>query len=71
MITHNMQSALELGNRTIMMDRGRIVMSASGEDRKISHGLRPSADIQGSVRQRPRQRQNVADIIVEDLMPNI
>ena len=33
MITHNMQSALELGNRTIM-DRGRIVMSASGEDRK-------------------------------------
>ena len=34
MITHNMQSALELGNRTIMMDRGRIVMSASGEDRK-------------------------------------
>ena len=34
MITHNMQSALELGNRTIMMDRGRIVMSASGEERK-------------------------------------
>lgn len=36
MITHNMQSALELGNRTIMMDRGRIVMSASGEDRNLS-----------------------------------
>ena len=23
MITHNMQSALELGNRTLMMDRGQ------------------------------------------------
>ena len=29
MITHNMQSALELGNRTVMMDRGRIVMDVS------------------------------------------
>ena len=34
MITHNMQSALELGNRTIMMNGGHIVMDASGEERK-------------------------------------
>ena len=33
MITHNMQSALELGNRTIMMDRGQVVMDISGKDR--------------------------------------
>ena len=33
MITHNMQSALDLGNRTIMMDQGRIVFDAAGEDR--------------------------------------
>ena len=33
MITHNMQSALDLGNRTIMMDQGRIVFDAPGEDR--------------------------------------
>ena len=33
MITHNMQSALDLGNRTIMMDAGRIVFDAAGEDR--------------------------------------
>ena len=33
MITHNMQSALELGSRTIMMDRGRIVFDAEGEAR--------------------------------------
>ena len=33
MITHNMQSALELGNRTIMMDAGRIVFDAAGEAR--------------------------------------
>ena len=34
MITHNMQSALDLGNRTIMMNEGRIIMDASGEERK-------------------------------------
>lgn len=34
MITHNMQSALELGNRTIMMDRGQVVMDISGKDRE-------------------------------------
>ena len=34
MITHNMQSALELGNRTIMMNAGQIVMDAAGEERK-------------------------------------
>ena len=33
MITHNMQSALELGNRTIMMDRGRIVFDTAGDER--------------------------------------
>lgn len=33
MVTHNMQSALELGNRTIMMDSGRVIFDTSGEDR--------------------------------------
>ncbi len=33
MITHNMQSALELGNRTLMMDAGRIVLDISGAER--------------------------------------
>ena len=33
MITHNMQSALDLGNRTIMMDAGRIVFDTTGEER--------------------------------------
>ncbi|MBO4884432.1 MAG: ATP-binding cassette domain-containing protein [Clostridia bacterium] len=33
MITHNMQSALELGSRTIMMDQGRIVFDTAGEER--------------------------------------
>ena len=34
MITHNMQSALELGNRTIMMNHGQIVMDIAGEARE-------------------------------------
>lgn len=33
MITHNMRSALELGNRTLMMDSGKIVLDISGEER--------------------------------------
>jgi putative ABC transport system ATP-binding protein len=33
MITHNISSALELGNRTIMLRDGRIVMDISGEER--------------------------------------
>lgn len=34
MITHNMQSALELGNRTIMMDSGRVIYDVANEERK-------------------------------------
>lgn len=33
MITHNMQSALELGNRTIMMDAGRVIYDVAKEER--------------------------------------
>jgi|UniRef100_I5AUQ6 putative ABC transport system ATP-binding protein len=33
MVTHNMNQALELGNRTLMMDAGRIVFDVSGEER--------------------------------------
>lgn len=33
MITHNMQSALELGNRTFMMNHGNIILDVSGEER--------------------------------------
>ena len=28
-----MQSALDLGNRTLMMDRGRVIYDVSGEER--------------------------------------
>lgn len=34
MITHNIPSALELGNRTIMMNDGRIVLELEGEKRR-------------------------------------
>ena len=33
MVTHNMHQALELGNRTLMMDSGRIVLDIQGEER--------------------------------------
>ena len=34
MITHNMTDALELGNRTLMMDSGRIVLDIKGKERE-------------------------------------
>ena len=34
MITHNMQNALDLGNRTLMMNRGKIIYDVEGEERK-------------------------------------
>lgn len=33
MVTHNMTQALDMGNRTIMMDAGRIVFDVKGEER--------------------------------------
>lgn len=34
MVTHNMHQALDLGNRTLMMNDGRIVYDISGEERE-------------------------------------
>ena len=33
MITHNMESALQLGNRTIMMNAGKILLDVEGTER--------------------------------------
>lgn len=33
MVTHNMTQALTMGNRTLMMDSGRIVLDVAGEER--------------------------------------
>ncbi len=33
MVTHNMHQALEMGNRTLMMDSGHIVLDVRGEER--------------------------------------
>ncbi len=34
MVTHNMKQALTMGNRTLMMDAGHIVLDVSGEERQ-------------------------------------
>ena len=34
MITHNMQSALVQGTRTLMMDKGRIIYDVKGKERE-------------------------------------
>lgn len=34
MVTHNMQNAIDYGNRLIMMDNGRIILDISGEEKR-------------------------------------
>ncbi|WP_164214934.1 ABC transporter ATP-binding protein [Virgibacillus sp. YIM 98842] len=34
MVTHNMQQALDLGNRLIMMDKGEIILEVSGKEKQ-------------------------------------
>lgn len=34
MVTHNMHQALELGNRTLMMNEGKIILDIEGEERE-------------------------------------
>ena len=34
MVTHNMQFAIEFGNRLIMMDEGKIILDIKGEEKK-------------------------------------
>ena len=34
MVTHNMQQALDLGNRLIMMDKGQIIFEAEGKEKQ-------------------------------------
>ena len=34
MVTHNMQNALDMGNRVLMMDSGKIVLDIDGDAKK-------------------------------------
>jgi putative ABC transport system ATP-binding protein len=34
MVTHNMQQAIDYGNRLIMMDKGKIILDISGEEKR-------------------------------------
>lgn len=35
MVTHNMEQAIRLGNRLIMMDKGKIILDVHEEDKKL------------------------------------
>ena len=51
MVTHNMEQAIRLGNRLIMMHEGRIVFEASAEQKKaltVPHLLEEFAKIKGA-----------------------
>ena len=55
MITHNMHDALTLGNRTLMMDHGRIVLDVSRRGARPHHRGRPAGPLRR--KRRPRAGQ--------------
>lgn len=50
MVTHNMESALALGNRTLMMNQGRILFGRVRRGTQGPHGGRPAPPLQGGGR---------------------
>ncbi len=34
MVTHNMQQAIDYGNRLLMLDKGQVIFDVSGEEKK-------------------------------------
>jgi putative tryptophan/tyrosine transport system ATP-binding protein len=51
MVTHNMQQAIDLGNRLIMMDKGQIILEVDEDEKKkltIDHLLEEFQRIRGS-----------------------
>jgi putative tryptophan/tyrosine transport system ATP-binding protein len=51
MVTHNMQQAIDLGNRLIMMDKGQIILEVNEDEKKkltIDHLLEEFQRIRGS-----------------------
>jgi putative tryptophan/tyrosine transport system ATP-binding protein len=51
MVTHNMQQAIDLGNRLIMMDKGQIILEVNEEEKKkltINHLLEEFQRIRGT-----------------------
>ncbi|MBR2275664.1 MAG: AAA family ATPase, partial [Lachnospiraceae bacterium] len=59
MITHNMQSALDLGNRTIMMNQGEIIYEVGGAKREnvtVDDLLNKFREVTGKVLDNDRMR---------------
>ena len=50
MVTHNMNDAIQCGNRLIMMDAGRVILDISGEEKKnltVADLLRKFEEVSG------------------------
>lgn len=61
MITHNMESALSLGNRTVMMDKGKVLFDFKGDERKgltVSDLLQKFKDVSGKALDNDRMLLN-------------
>lgn len=62
MVTHNMQQALDLGNRLIMMDKGQIILEVGEEEKKsltIERLLAEFQRIRGQAMTNDRDRKSV------------
>ena len=61
MVTHNMNDAIRLGNRLIMMHEGHVIYDVAGDEKSRSP-LRPAAEVRGGLGRRARQRPHAAEL---------
>ncbi len=49
MVTHNMNDAIRLGNRLIMMNEGHVIYDVAGNEKKSLDRGRPAAEVRGGL----------------------
>ena len=47
MVTHNMNDAIRLGNRLIMMHEGHVIYDVAGDEKKVAHRRRLLQEVRG------------------------
>jgi ABC-type nitrate/sulfonate/bicarbonate transport system ATPase subunit len=62
MVTHSMRQALDVGERTVMLHQGNVVLDVSGEERADGRA-RPAAHVREGARRKAGGRRPAAGLI--------
>ena len=62
MITHNMQHAIDYGNRLLMMDNGEVILDVSGEEKSRLDGRGPGGSVPSHTESRTGKRRGAPQL---------